>query len=319
MTFSVIVPSYNSEAFIASCIESILAQTMPDFECIIVNDGSTDGTLKECERLAERDGRIRVESQSRKGPGAARNRGIELARGEFIQYVDSDDLLKPSALEEELAFIRENSLQMAVIDGEGQRVTIDPFKQLQISRRLESKEDYGISSGKEMFCRMVRNENFSSYSFLQIARRDAVKCRFSDFVIDEDFAYSVKSFISAEKAGHLRKPLYVKRGWRTSILASPLTARNGIASLAHAIEEVESWAEMNGEEIGEELAACIQMLLDSRLKELRHRMKLVPPMERVKLAAMDEKCRKILHRAMEAGNAFNPARTIFPERRRLQN
>lgn len=311
MTFSVIVPSYNSEAFLASCIESILAQTMPDFECIVVNDGSTDGTLKECERLAERDGRIRVESQSRKGPGAARNRGIELARGEFIQYVDSDDLLKPSALEEELAFIRENSLQMAVIDGEGLRVTIDPFRQMQISHRLETREDYGISSGKEMFCRMVRNENFSNYSFLQIARKDAIKCRFSEFIIDEDFAYAVKSFIDAERIGHLHKSLYVKRGWKTSILASPLTAKNGIISLSDAICNVFDWTKQNRKEIGENAVQCIMMLLKVRLKELRYRMTLLSPIERFKLNAMNETSRRIFKKAIEIGNEFNPKRDNF--------
>jgi len=95
-----IIPVYNRSSLLREAVESVLSQTYPHFEVVIVNDGSTDDTLILAESLSRqfRD-RIRVVSQSNAGPGAARERGRGLARGEYIQYLDSDDLLLETKFE----------------------------------------------------------------------------------------------------------------------------------------------------------------------------------------------------------------------------
>ena len=93
MRFSIIVPVYNVEKYVKKCLESIVNQTYRDYEVIIVNDGSTDGSIRIVNQFIEEDpNRIRLINQQNKGLGGARNTGLENALGEYIVYLDSDDL-----------------------------------------------------------------------------------------------------------------------------------------------------------------------------------------------------------------------------------
>ena len=96
--FSVIIPAYNRARFLPECLESVLAQTFTDWECIIVDDGSTDGTRELVAEYVRRDSRFRYHWQENAGASAARNAGIERARGEWIAFLDSDDWYYPDAL-----------------------------------------------------------------------------------------------------------------------------------------------------------------------------------------------------------------------------
>lgn len=97
---SVIMPAYNVEKCIGRSVESVLAQTYSDFELLIVDDGSTDRTGKIADALAEKDGRIIVIHQANGGAAAARNKGLEAAKGEFVAFLDSDDLWDKAFLEQ---------------------------------------------------------------------------------------------------------------------------------------------------------------------------------------------------------------------------
>ena len=99
LDLSVIVPVYNVEDYLDGCMESLIGQTYEDFEIIVINDGSTDGSAVLCNKWAERDKRVRVFHQENKGLSAVRNRGLELAQGEYITWVDSDDYVDTFYLE----------------------------------------------------------------------------------------------------------------------------------------------------------------------------------------------------------------------------
>lgn len=99
MLISVIVPVYNAELFIRECIESILNQTYQEFELILVDDGSKDKSFAICQEMARKDMRIKVFHQENLGVTAARRKGVENAQGEFICFVDSDDIMVDYALE----------------------------------------------------------------------------------------------------------------------------------------------------------------------------------------------------------------------------
>ena len=93
---SFIVPTYNVDKYLEKCVSSLQAQTVEKFEIIIVEDCSTDGSLRLAERLAARDARIKLVRHARnKGLGPARNTGLEHARGTYICFVDSDDWVDP--------------------------------------------------------------------------------------------------------------------------------------------------------------------------------------------------------------------------------
>ena len=96
---SIIVPVYNSGKYISRCIDSIVSQTFTNFECILIDDGSTDNSLLICERYHQSDVRIVVIHQDNSGLSATRNKGTELARGKYLCYVDSDDYIQNNMCE----------------------------------------------------------------------------------------------------------------------------------------------------------------------------------------------------------------------------
>ena len=96
---SIIVPVYNVEEFLSECIESILEQTFSDFELLLVNDASTDGSRDICENYANKDSRIRLlDNEKNQGQSFSRNRGIREAKGIYVTFIDSDDVVDSSYL-----------------------------------------------------------------------------------------------------------------------------------------------------------------------------------------------------------------------------
>ena len=90
---SVIVPVYNVEKFLVKCVDSILAQTYTNLEIIIVDDGSPDNCPAICDELAKKDSRIKVIHKENGGASSARNAGLDIAKGEYIGFVDGDDYI----------------------------------------------------------------------------------------------------------------------------------------------------------------------------------------------------------------------------------
>ena len=98
MRFSIIIPAYNAEAYLQRCLDSIFSQEFDDYEVIVINDGSTDGTAALLEEYASIHPNLQVLTQSNQGMATARNRGLDAAQGDYILFVDSDDELMPHAL-----------------------------------------------------------------------------------------------------------------------------------------------------------------------------------------------------------------------------
>ena len=112
-TISVIVPVYRVESYLRPCVDGILAQTYPDFELILIDDGSPDRCGEICDEYAAMDSRVRVIHQSNNGLSAARNAGLDIMRGEYVAFVDSDDCVHPKYLETLLTAIQTYSAQVS--------------------------------------------------------------------------------------------------------------------------------------------------------------------------------------------------------------
>ena len=103
---SVIVPVYNVEEYLEECLESIRKQTYQNIEVILVNDGSTDGSKEICERYCQQDPRFRLINKENQGLSIARNRGVKESNGEYIMFVDSDDVVKENIVEVLLSYMK---------------------------------------------------------------------------------------------------------------------------------------------------------------------------------------------------------------------
>ena len=103
---SIIVPVYNVEEYLEECLESIRKQTYQNIEVILVNDGSTDGSREICEQYCEKDSRFRLINQENQGQSVARNRGVKESVGQYIMFVDSDDVINTSVLEVLLPYMK---------------------------------------------------------------------------------------------------------------------------------------------------------------------------------------------------------------------
>lgn len=131
MLFSVIVPVFNGERYLKECIDSILGQSYPDLELILVNDGSTDGSGEICDRYAASDKRVTVIHQENSGQTAARQAGISCACGDYAVCVDADDWIASDFLEDALRELKKNRVDLlsygfAYIEGEEHREVQEP-------------------------------------------------------------------------------------------------------------------------------------------------------------------------------------------------
>ncbi len=95
---SVIIPVYNAECYLAECVDSILHQTFTDFELLLIDDGSTDNSLEICKHYAAEDSRVKMFSQTNAGQSCARNRGLDNAKGDYIAFIDADDVVSKDYL-----------------------------------------------------------------------------------------------------------------------------------------------------------------------------------------------------------------------------
>jgi glycosyltransferase involved in cell wall biosynthesis len=114
MNVSIIIPVYNCEKYLNKCIESVLKQTLTDFELILINDGSTDNSGRICDEYSNKDNRIIVIHQSNKGVGCARNKGIEISSGEYIYFCDADDWTEENLLEDNFQYAKDNNSDILV-------------------------------------------------------------------------------------------------------------------------------------------------------------------------------------------------------------
>ena len=114
---SVIMPVYNVEAYVAKAIESMLAQTLTDFEFLIVDDGTKDKSGIICDEYAKKDSRIHVIHKENGGAPSARNTAIDIAKGKYMYFMDSDDWAEPTMLEDMYALAEKNAAQLVVCGG----------------------------------------------------------------------------------------------------------------------------------------------------------------------------------------------------------
>jgi glycosyltransferase involved in cell wall biosynthesis len=214
--FSVVIPVFNRAAVLARALESVLRQSDQDFEIIVVDDGSSDNPAQVVERLG--DPRIRCVRKDNGGGGAARNRGIDMARGRFVAFLDSDDVF----LSHHLAAMR------ALVEGEK---NVAGYARMIVDRgrgRTFLKPPRAIAPGEHMATYLLCDRGFVPTITLVVARETALRVRYSEglpFAQDTDFAIRLflagNRFVMAEEPGAVWRDLpdpgrasAGRKGWR---------------------------------------------------------------------------------------------------------
>lgn len=198
---SIIVPVYNGEDHLEKCVRSVLGQTYGDLELILVNDGSADGTGVLCDRLAAQDSRVVAIHQKNAGVSAARNTGLDAAKGEYIGFVDADDTIAPDTYERALEVVGHCDIAMwdtvtVWSDGRREPDTIDLLPESCILER------------KEWSPRLLRYMAGSACRCLY--RKELVKdIRFPVGIkLSEDRLFNLQAMGKAEKLAYLKVGFY---------------------------------------------------------------------------------------------------------------
>lgn len=203
---SVIIPIYEVEPYLAACLESVAAQTWRDFEAVMIDDGSRDGSVRIAEHFAERDVRFRLIRQDNAGLGAARNTGVRHATGEFLMFLDSDDLLPAYALEYLLATLLRTGSDLAtgnVLRFDGRRVRPSALHRPVFARTATAT--HVTRESVLLRDRLVTNKLWRR-SFWE-----AGGLVFPEGVLYEDIAVALRAHFLARGVDMLPAPVYV---WR---------------------------------------------------------------------------------------------------------
>lgn len=229
---SVIVPVYNVEKYLRHCVDSILNQTYKNLQIILVDDGSTDGSGVICDEYANNDARVEVFHQKNAGPSIARNKGLELAKGEFLSFVDSDDRMHPKMLEDMLRSLNEHpDCQLSICQFKFEE-TYQPFDDV----------SYGVDrfyDGESLIEAMFLFENTKDSPqrttvtslINKLYRRDAVTgISFSGRRWFEDYEYNLQVFNKISKAVILEGKYFYHLVREESLAHSP-QSRQGLQGI----------------------------------------------------------------------------------------
>ncbi|MBQ5979808.1 MAG: glycosyltransferase family 2 protein [Bacteroidales bacterium] len=210
MLISIIVPVYNSGEYLKRCLESCLSQSFTDFELIVVDDGSTDNSYEIASDIAERDSRLHLYHQDNSGASVARNKGLDVATGDYVMFVDSDDWIEPEMLSEMFKIIdRHRNIQVV---------------QTAVPGDFRKQEREGVYSRKEAVKALLEGSWWGSVC--KLVRRDAVDVlRFPSKTISEDYLFNYCLFSKINALYYSYKTYYHRTIRQDSLSRSKLSNR----------------------------------------------------------------------------------------------
>lgn len=224
MKFSVILPVYKVEKYLRECVDSILSQSYTDFEVILVDDGSPDSCPQICDEYAQNDARVKVVHKKNGGQASARNAGLEVAQGDYICYIDSDDYLIDNKVLERLAdktvsnpdIVHYKFVEWFESDGH-----IAPCR-----------FDYNVpTEGRslaEVYCDLVDKDAYYNSAWSKIIKRSLLmdnNIRFEEGIVGEDNEWYYHVVMVAKELLLLDESLYVYRR-RSGSTTTSLTVKN---------------------------------------------------------------------------------------------
>lgn len=279
---SVIVPVYQVEAYLAKCLDSILAQTFTDFELILVDDGTRDDCPRIMMRYAAMDARIRCIHKENGGLSSARNAGLDIARGEYIAFVDSDDTVEPTMLADAVAAAQRTGAQLVIYNY--RLVTENGVQNVCLPMKDETLDidQMGLANyfyrywmpyvhGQEAWCRLYRRD---------IIEQNHLRYAPNDEIFAEDTLFSAMYLMHVHTLAALAKPYvnYLQRGDSLMGLIKPNLCRRLITLSVRLTDYVKACGR------GKELADVLPVLCYDKL--ICKGIRLDPSLEDVYAAMM---------------------------------
>lgn len=240
---SVIVPVYNSEEFLTESINSILNQTLTDFEVICINDGSTDQSLRMLNNFKKRDGRIKVIDKDNGGCGSARNMGIDYAEGEYIYFFDPDDFIREDAFEKLYENAKNNDSDMVFSQiawyREGEAINLNK-PGIEIENEFDNVDFNNFTFTYRDIPRYVMNSYFAPW--IKLFRKDFLKVensfKFHENIAFDDVPFHVETIIKANRISFVPEEFYQYRTSNTKSVSNTSSNSIDILHICNIVENI---------------------------------------------------------------------------------
>lgn len=228
---SVIIPVFNTEKYIEECLESILNQSLKDIEIICVNDGSVDRSLEILRKYEKQYDQIKVIDQLNAGQSAARNRALQIAEGDYVYFMDSDDIITSHMMEELLTICEDKKLDLLYFSGtsfyENEELS---EKHSSFSNAYYRKGDYTeVMDGPRMLAVLRNNRDYFVSPCLQIINRKFLLesgIKFIEGIIHEDNCFSFQILLKASRVFCVNDIYFYRRVRTASVMTQDENIRN---------------------------------------------------------------------------------------------
>lgn len=250
---SVIIPIYNVERYIAECIESLLRQTFTDFEAICVDSGSSDRSIEIAREVAGDDPRFVFTESGDNGQSVARNRALDIVRGEYLLNLDSDDYYVPDTLERLVKEADASSLDMLYFSAKTFYET-DDLSRTNPERQDNRPDIPGVLSGPDMYVQMEKTGAFRPSACMFMFKRSLVEeagLRFVEGIIHEDLLFTMMIVPLAKKTAFLNETFYMRRMRAGSTMTTARGVRNIHGHLVASMH-MEAWLQQHAGEYSAE-------------------------------------------------------------------
>lgn len=281
--FSVIVPIYNVENYLAKCLDSILAQTYTDFELLLINDGSTDKSREIAEQYASREReRISLIHQQNAGQSVARNKGLQIAKGEYIVFVDSDDRLQKDALAYYAKHLKDKNID--IIYTEFSMIS-DEGKELGRQKFWFDMDRFGgsIESGETLLCSLYQKKAVLFTYLWQGAIKktflESNNITLREYIYSEDILFGLSCFSCAKEVFISPKYFYE---YRQSLVSTTRGAFDDEKNIKHiksyliVIEEIYKLAQTNPFNVSNEVICFYFRCIRTLLKRISRLLRQIP-------------------------------------------
>ena len=275
-TVSVIIPVYNDEKNIGACLDSILLkQSLLDVEVICIDDGSTDGTPHILQKYQQQFKNVIVLSQENRGLSNARNRGLEVAKGTYVYFVDSDDIVAENMLLKAWHLCCEKQLDVLYFSFESfgdNQLMNEKYKKIIYDTKRKHQYSDQVLSGQDMFCHFCHVNEYHVMVWIQIIRRDFLchtNIRFFDGILFEDNLFTFLVLMNAQRVFCTNQIWYYKRIRENSIVTRsecPENIKGFLITLIEIMEYVKTHPNPS-----DDLLSCQEMVIKHLLLQIHKR------------------------------------------------